>query len=277
MGPREIGMAWEKRESGQFFYTSRRVGKHVVKTYWGHGTVAQIASELSQKKKTLREAARESLSRTKILLKTPQQTTKVLQIVCAAAQSAWRRAQEPEISVMDDAADPLPEVIAARIGQIWSGLEAGDPAVQPELRALLDEYPTLVPHFGDVGAHALHSWIELFGGDRDDPHRRGIDAKLSQLAQELDENVTDVASRLLRDRVLVTWLQVAYLDARLAGSVKAGDCLQPYLGKVQKEAARQHLAVLKAWSAHTRHRRPARAKSEPVSPAVSTRKRSRIK
>jgi hypothetical protein len=55
-------MAWERRPSGRYFYTScRDANGHVKKRYYGRGAVAHRAAGLLAEAKAQREAERQSL------------------------------------------------------------------------------------------------------------------------------------------------------------------------------------------------------------------------
>ena len=50
-------MAWDKRPSGPYYYHSVRVGKRVMRRYFGTGPIAELAAEmLAEKRKKRRDA-----------------------------------------------------------------------------------------------------------------------------------------------------------------------------------------------------------------------------
>lgn len=51
-------MGWEKRGKKTFFYSARRVGNKVVKTYCGSGVVGRVAEQVERRRRAERDEQR---------------------------------------------------------------------------------------------------------------------------------------------------------------------------------------------------------------------------
>ena len=71
--------------------------------------------------------------------------------------------------------------------------------------------------------------------------------KLDALWADLLAGGTDVAAKLLADRVVATWLQVTYADSRYALATNTSPQVLDFLAKRQKHAQQQHFSALNAW------------------------------
>ena len=133
-----------------------------------------------------------------------------------------------------------------------------------ELEECLNRQPALWACLGDLGGSAKHAWVHLIAGT-DDLMVKAIQNTLAAMQKDLETGVQDPAARLLIDRILVTWLQVTYADARMA---EAGDCSNTaleYLTRRQANAQKQYLAVLNQWRLWQRiARQPAHGNVPPV-------------
>src|SRR5437879_6587371 len=63
-----------------------------------------------------------------------------------------------------DATPPPPERLA-EIAAITDRAKAGDPTAVPRLRELLDEYPDLWEHYGNLASQGVAIWINLVAGN----------------------------------------------------------------------------------------------------------------
>jgi hypothetical protein len=61
-------MAWETRGGRRYYYRPKRVGKRVIKEYYGCGCAAEIAEQADAEVRAQRQAAAEELRNVKALL-----------------------------------------------------------------------------------------------------------------------------------------------------------------------------------------------------------------
>jgi len=124
--------------------------------------------------------------------------------------------------------------------------EQGDRTVLPALMRLLDASPALWKHCGDVAREAEALWIDLIAG-RDLLVRQSLRRKVADMKVELGGPAAPPMERLLVDRVVATWMQLAQADMALA-RLKGGEASIAQLDLMQRRqerAQRSHLAAMK--------------------------------
>jgi len=137
-----------------------------------------------------------------------------------------------------------PQEALAEIRDVVSRAKAGDAAVLPRLRAILDRHPELVTHYGDLARQAEAAWIALTAGTNlylKETLSRAAEARRAELARP----GAGAVEKLLVERVVASWLQVNYLAASEANALAAGDShrqLQFHARRVER-AQRMHLAA----------------------------------
>jgi hypothetical protein len=124
---------------------------------------------------------------------------------------------------------------------------AGDASALPRLRELLDEYPNLVRHYGDLARQAEGAWVALATGSNlylRETVARAAEARRAELTRPGAQPV----EKLLVERVVACFLQLNYFSATEANSLLAGDtCRQlRYHAKRVEQAQRMYLAALGA-------------------------------
>ena len=123
----------------------------------------------------------------------------------------------------------------------------GDASVLPRLRELLTHHPALWKHYGDLAAQAEAAWADLAAGT--DLHlRECLLRRAEALREELAGPAPSPVERLLVERVVACWMQMAYFDALEAQSLgtEAKPRLAAYRAKRQEQAHRMYLTSLAA-------------------------------
>ena len=106
---------------------------------------------------------------------------------------------------------PAPKILD-EIKSVVGRAKKGDATVLPRLRELLAEYPTLWQRYGDLAAQAESAWVNLAAGT--DLHlRESLLRQAEALREELAGPAPSPVERLLVERVVACWMQMAYFDA----------------------------------------------------------------
>ena len=92
---------------------------------------------------------------------------------------------------------------------------AGDDAVLPELRALLDENPSLWREVGDMAHQAEQIWIELVAGP-DLLARESLIRQLAELRAEIIGSDPTPLEKLLGERIVINYLIAWHADGMFA-------------------------------------------------------------
>ena len=130
---------------------------------------------------------------------------------------------------------------------VVSRARAGDASVVPQLRAVLDDHPALVRHYGDLARQTEAAWITLAAGSNlylKETVSRAAEAQRAELTRPGAQPV----EKLLVERVVACGLQVQYFSATEANALAAGDtCGQlRFHAKRVGQAQRMYLAALGA-------------------------------
>jgi hypothetical protein len=117
--------------------------------------------------------------------------------------------------------------------------------VLPQLREFLDAAPALWKEYGDLALHAEASLGMLAVGENlylgECLHR-----KLDDMKHELAGPSPSPLDRLLAERVVACWAEVAYFDALWAQQIKNSTPPQAkYLLRQQESAQRRYLAAMR--------------------------------
>jgi hypothetical protein len=123
----------------------------------------------------------------------------------------------------------------------------GDTAALPRLRELLETHPILWRRYGDLAAQAERLWVALAAGP--DLYLSACLLRQAEaMRQELAGADAGPVERLLAERVVMTWLQVHYLDSVVAQGTAQDESpkLTAYLAQRQAQAHRNYLSSLAA-------------------------------
>src|SRR5262245_43843735 len=139
-------------------------------------------------------------------------------------------------------ADALSEIRA-----VVAQAKKGETAALPRLRELLDAHPVLWQRYGDLAAQAERLWVALAAGP-DQYLRECLLRQAEAKRQELAGPDAGPVERLLVERVVMTWLQLYYVDAITAQAAAKDEPprVATYRGKRQAQAQRAYLAALAA-------------------------------
>ena len=121
----------------------------------------------------------------------------------------------------------------------------GDETVLPQLRELLDTRPELWQHFGNLAGHAREAWLRVISGD-DLALKESTARKAQDLMRELAGPEPSVVERLLAERAVLCWMQLAHADALAAQSLSQSRHLGDFWAKRQAGAHRRYLTSLAA-------------------------------
>jgi hypothetical protein len=237
-------MAFEVRHGKRYFYHSKRVDGKVKKTYYGCGLLAEMYAEAFEAIKEKRQFNRERLNAAKAGLKLIPRQMEQLRRAPLDAVEAYpppRAATDPPLPPPL----PTPETVLIRAKVLLEARRAGDETAESQLTDLVDRYPTLTYRLGDVAGLARASWVSMIAG-KDIVFRKSIMNRLEHMRSEYPANDSPV-SVLLVERILATWLQLNYFEAKLA-SVDIKDLKNlEYLKDLQQKAERQHLEAIERW------------------------------
>ena len=121
----------------------------------------------------------------------------------------------------------------------------GDEIVLPQLREMLDTRPELWQYFGNIAAHAKEAWLRVISGD-DLALKESTARKAEDLMRELAGPEPSVVERLLAERAVLCWMQLAHADALAAQSLSQSKQVGDFWAKRQAGAHRRYLSSLAA-------------------------------
>jgi hypothetical protein len=151
-------------------------------------------------------------------------------------------AQSKKTEKQDDQPNATPEQESehlAKLQQLVTRARAGDDAVLPHLRQLL-EHSTLWHEIGDMARHAQDSWLTLIAG-KDHFVKESIRKSLAEFRKELDEPNSSRLERLLIERVVACWLYVQFAEIQVAAGDKLPIVQRRFYGQQLDSANRQFL------------------------------------
>jgi hypothetical protein len=121
----------------------------------------------------------------------------------------------------------------------------GDETVLPQLREMLDTRPELWQHYGNLAGHAREAWLRVISAD-DLALKESTARKAEDLMRELAGPEPSVVERLLAERAVLCWMQLAHADALAAQSLSQSRHLGDFWAKRQAGAHRRYLSSLAA-------------------------------
>ena len=157
----------------------------------------------------------------------------------------------PGPNASDDSAgaNPLDE-----LEKLMARARAGDAAVHPRLRELLDENAGLLGSFGDVAAHTEAAWIGVMAGG-DLGLAEAINVQIAARKRELGGRSPTPVEKVLISGVIATLLQLKW--AELAGAQAALDerttiAQSLHLQAMVSQAFRRHTLAVGALTSYQR-------------------------
>jgi hypothetical protein len=141
---------------------------------------------------------------------------------------------------------PTLNTLLPGLQELVSRAQAGDRSVLPELRAFLDDNPSVWSQTDDLAVQAQELWLQLLAG-KDLLLEESVRRKLEELRVELAGCSPSPLEQLLVQRVLACWVQSYYADALYAQArgPDATAAVRQELIKRQESAQRRYLASVK--------------------------------
>ena len=253
-------MGWETRSGKQYFYLNQRIGGRVWKRYFGSGPIAEAAAKIVEDNKRIRKENREKRNGEKLQL---MNIDRQLELLAQAPLIDANPKPPSDQPTSRPQLEPLPTtpVVLAHAQKLLDRRKSGDHSVDAELTQMLERYPSLLFRFADLGLLAHANLLKMIAGD-DSVFQAAIVKQLDALRAQFPVN-GDPASRLLVDRILATWLHIAYADSKLAQSEHLDRSSQVFYAGRQQQAHRQHMEAIRAWRQWQQMPREAASHSKP--------------
>ncbi|MDB5308092.1 MAG: hypothetical protein JWO38_2294 [Gemmataceae bacterium] len=222
-------MGLERRKNGFYYYRSVRVGKRVVKRYYGGGKVAGLIAQYEQLmaeqrkldrwlKRDREDARRRRIARLyKLFARVNRRVGKALR--AAGWHQHKREWRERRGTTMTANIATLIDTwvtgdLQAKAGKLDPAVQAkaakGDQSVLPAVKEYLDN-PAAQALWGDTGRQLLGSWIKRFAGT-DLVTEQALFRTASDLRAGLMGDDPDPLVRLLAERVVIAWVALGYFE-----------------------------------------------------------------
>ena len=173
---------------------------------------------------------------------------------------------------------PAEGLYTEEMRQLLLRAQAGDPAVLPQLRELLDTRPALWQRLGELGGHVEEALLGLAAG-KSLLARESVRRRMDELRAELAGPAASAVETLLVNRVVVCWAQVHLADLEATQKARAGP-QGAHAERRQSGAQARYLAALRQLVLVRKLARPApsplellRAPVSETSPAPATPRR----
>ncbi|MDB5306886.1 MAG: hypothetical protein JWO38_1088 [Gemmataceae bacterium] len=222
-------MGLERRKNGFYYYRSVRVGKRVVKRYYGGGKVAGLIAQYEQlmaeqrkldkwEKQDREDRRRRRIAR--IFRLVDRANRRVGKALRAAGwhqhKREWRKRRgttmTANIATLIDTW--VTSDLKAKAGNLDPAVQAkaakGDKSVLPAVKEYLDN-PAAQALWGDTGRQLLGSWIRRFAGT-DLVTEQALFLTASDLRAGLIGADPDPLVRLLAERVVIAWVALGYFE-----------------------------------------------------------------
>lgn len=137
--------------------------------------------------------------------------------------------------------DKLPE---ESYREVLDRAKAGDRSVLPQVRTLLDKFPSLVDELGDLDRFARNAMLGLLDGD-DLLTREAEERKLVALVEDVAGHHPTVLESLLAEQIVLCWQHIRYVEIKCAlardYTFREGEYFQRCLDRAQ----RRYLSAIK--------------------------------
>jgi hypothetical protein len=137
------------------------------------------------------------------------------------------------------------ESVLASLKQLVKEAQRGNPEVLPQIRGILDRYPEIWQHYGDLAKHNEYNWIGLLAAN-DASVRESLERTTEELRTELSAAGSSSLERLLIDRIVVSQLMTNFFDSALALVVDGSESKVRYLQQQLDRAQRRYLGAIKS-------------------------------
>jgi len=146
--------------------------------------------------------------------------------------------------VKESSGNPTESVLGA-LRELVAEAKQGNAEVLPELKRLLDRYPEVWRHYGDMAKHVESKWLDMIAGDD-----AAVRESLERTAAVRKSQCLDVGGspleRLLVDRINMSRLMVYFFDSALAIAVDAPKTRVRFLQQQLDRAQKRHLEAVKS-------------------------------
>ena len=134
--------------------------------------------------------------------------------------------------------------VLTALGQLVDEAKAGNADVLPEIREILDRYPEIWRHYGDLAKHTASKWLTLIAGD-DTCIRESAIRTCKELRAKLLEAGDSPLEQLLTDRIIVSHLMVSFFDSALAVAIEAPESKIRFLQQQLDRAQKRHIEAMR--------------------------------
>lgn len=230
-------MALERRGSGVYYYTSRRIGRRVVKEYGGSSRPAVLCSQydaiMREQRPLERNEKRWKLDSIRIGTSAQRDWLAAIDQIVAEAleKSGWHRVRRQwrkkrgehvnELSNLTGLSWVSSELVEAA-GQIDRETEYKALKKDKEALKAVDKFldhPAAKAFWGDMGRYVLDIWVKHFAGTNE-VMRRGLIRFASDLRASLAGPNPNALEQLVAERVVLAWLFANWCEYQYANQVK---------------------------------------------------------
>jgi len=134
--------------------------------------------------------------------------------------------------------------VVAELRALVEKAGAGDVAVLPRMRGLLDNHPEIWERIGDLERVVVRAWTELLAGD-DPLSREAVRRKAESLRAELEGDAPTPLERLLVGQVVSTWMELSHAQVCSAASGALTPAQARYHWQRAESAQKKHLAAVR--------------------------------
>jgi hypothetical protein len=99
--------------------------------------------------------------------------------------------------------------------------------------------------FGNLASLAWSKWLTLVVGS-DSVYRSAVIKEIEYLRSKFPLRANPT-SRFLVERIIMTWLKMAYAENRMADLVTTDKAGFEFFSRAQEKAQRQHMQAIRAW------------------------------
>lgn len=136
--------------------------------------------------------------------------------------------------------------LLAQLKELITEAKSGNSEVLPQVRQILNKYPALWQHYGDLSGHVESKWIGLMAGD-DACLRESIVLRVDELRAQLLGDDPSPLERLLVERIVTSWLMVRYFDTAMVLATQGIPAPQArFMDEQLQRAQRRHTEAIKA-------------------------------
>lgn len=132
-----------------------------------------------------------------------------------------------------------------KLEKLMTRARAGDRRVLPRLRKFLEANRSVWIRYGDLALHAQMAWIQLAAGP-DLVMSESLGRTAEELKAQLAVAGSSLIEKLLIERVVACWLQMAWADGCFAQLRNPSSRQTDELQKRQTLAQRRYLAAVRA-------------------------------